>query len=141
MLNMSPYLAFNGQARDALEFYHGIFGGDLGIMTHGDYHHPDPALAEQVMHGQLETPGFVLMASDHPEGKAPRGEGNTTLCVWGDDVETGRTWFEGLLDGATLRVEFKEQMWGDVYGELEDKFGVVWAVNVSPAKEEPAPEA
>lgn len=134
MLKMSPYLAFNGQARGALEFYRKVFGGKLAIMTHGDYQHPDPEMADQVMHGQLATEGFVLMAADHPEGKAPHGEGNTTVGIYGDDPETGRAWFDALTEGGAVRHAFGEQAWGDSYGELVDKFGVVWAINVSGGK-------
>ena len=62
MLNASPYVIFSGQAREALEFYQSILGGELRVMLQSQYN-PDPAVADLVMHGQLDLPGFSLMAN------------------------------------------------------------------------------
>jgi PhnB protein len=66
---LNPYLNFRGQAREALEFYHSVFGGDLTVSSFADLGGMDlpEGESDQVMHGQLETPaGFTLMAADVP---------------------------------------------------------------------------
>ena len=65
---LNPYLSFDNNARDAMEFYKGVFGGDLRLSTFGDGGMPhDAAEKNQVMHAQLESPsGFILMGSDTP---------------------------------------------------------------------------
>ena len=66
-INLNPYLNFpDAKAREAMEFYHSVLGGELNVMTFGDMGTEGP-LATQVMHGQLEAPGgLVLMGADAP---------------------------------------------------------------------------
>ena len=130
MLSMSPYIVFNGEAREALTFYQSVFGGDLHTTTFSEF--GGPAGSEQeIMHGQLTTSSFVLMASDNPEKTSPRGPDNVTICLWGDDVDTGRAWFASLAEGAQVNMDFAEQIWGDWYGDVTDRFGVSWGINVA----------
>lgn len=130
MLSMSPYIVFNGEAREALTFYQSVFGGDLHTTTFSEF--GGPAGSEQeIMHGQLTTSSFVLMASDNPDKTSPRGPGNVTICLWGDDVDTGRAWFAALAEGAQVNMDFAEQIWGDWYGDVTDRFGVSWGINVT----------
>lgn len=130
MLKMSPYLVLKGNALTALRFYQSVLGGTLTVTMQSEFN-PDPAVAELLMHGQLDTATFTLMASDLPLDMAGLGSGNTQICIWGDDRETARAWFTGLAEGGTVTTEFAPQMWGDNYGDLVDQFGVVWAVNAS----------
>jgi PhnB protein len=69
MANLNPYLSFKNQAREAMEFYRGVFGGELTVSTFADYPGmSDDSEKDLVMHAQLETPdGFVLMGSDTPD--------------------------------------------------------------------------
>lgn len=130
MLTLSPYLVFGGQAREALEFYHGVLGGSLSITTHGEYM-PNSPTKDQVMHGSITTEAFTLMASDDPRGSVSPPASSIQLCLWGDDLTQGQAWFDGLSAGGKVTTELGPQMWGDHYGDLVDKFGVTWAVNVS----------
>ena len=130
---LNPYLTFAGNAREAMEFYHSVFGGKLTTSTFGEYGSPDPALAEQIMHAQLTTDaGYTLMASDTPPGM-PYTPGNTvTVSLSGDDPVL-RDHFAKLADGGSVGVPLEKQMWGDEFGQCTDRFGVQWMVNVSPA--------
>ena len=66
---LNPYINFDGNAREAMEFYRDVFGGELTINTFGEYGADDPAIADGTMHARLEAPnGFTLMASDGPPG-------------------------------------------------------------------------
>jgi PhnB protein len=66
---LNPYISFNGDARDAMEFYRSVFGGELSVSTFGEFGQPDGPGSDTIMHAQLETPaGFTLMASDTPPG-------------------------------------------------------------------------
>ena len=69
---LNPYVTFDGNAREAMEFYRNVFGGELTLNTFGEYGTDDPTLADKTMHAQLETEaGFTLMASDTPPGTEP----------------------------------------------------------------------
>ena len=70
MATLNPYLSFRTEARQAMEFYQGILGGDLEITVFGEFADmvQNPDQNDLVMHAQLTTPdGLVLMASDTPE--------------------------------------------------------------------------
>jgi PhnB protein len=128
---LNPYLSFNGDAREAVEFYRSVFGGELTVSTHADFGNPDPALADKVMHAQLETDaGYTLMASDFMPDM-PFNPGNTiTVSLSGDDGDRLRQYFEKLSDGGTVTMPLEKQMWGDEFGMCTDRFGVSWMVNI-----------
>ena len=66
---LNPYIGFDGNARQALEFYRDVFGGELTLSTFGEMGGAAPGDENKVMHGQLETPsGYTLMGSDAPAG-------------------------------------------------------------------------
>ena len=131
---LNPYLSFNGNAREAMGFYHSVLGGELVANTFGEFGSPDPAIADQIMHAQLTTDrGYTLMASDNPPGM-PFNPGNTvTVSLSGDD-EVLREYFARLAEGGTVTVPLEKQMWGDEFGQLTDRFGTQWMVNVTAAQ-------
>ena len=132
---LNPYINFNGDARAAMEFYRSVFGGELTVSTFGEFGNPDPAVADRIMHGQLETPaGYTLMGSDvMPD--MPFNPGTTmTVSLSGDDQALREYWAK-LSDGATVTVPLEKQMWGDEFGQLTDRFGVGWLVNISQPQE------
>jgi PhnB protein len=127
---LNPYIGFRGKAREALEFYRSVFGGDLEIMTFGEMGDPDGAEADLVMHGRLETPqGFTLMAADAPDKMGLASETFVTISLSGDDPQLREFWAR-LSDGGTVDVPFEKQMWGDEFGECTDKYGVRWSVDL-----------
>ena len=130
---LNPYLSFDGNARDAMEAYKDVFGGELTISTFGDMGQTDDALEDKVMHSQLETPaGFTLMASDTPPGASEFQPGNTmAISLSGDDEGELRGYWEKLASGGTVRLELEKQMWGDVFGMCNDRFGIPWMVNIA----------
>ncbi|WP_155059657.1 VOC family protein [Streptomyces blattellae] len=128
---LNPYLSFDGDARQALEFYKEVFGGTLKLSTYGEFGQPDAPNADQIMHGMLETPsGFTLMGADNPPGM-PYTPGNTfSVSLSGDDDAELREYWQKLSDGGTVSVPFEKQMWGDVFGMCRDRFGVPWMVDI-----------
>lgn len=127
---LNPYLRFNGDAREALEFYHSIFGGELKTNTFGEFGMQDTPQADQLMHGQLETElGYTIMASDTPPGMGFNPGDTITISLSGDE-EVLRTYFDALAEGGKVGTPLEKQMWGDEYGDLTDKFGVNWMVNL-----------
>jgi PhnB protein len=128
---LNPYLMFDGNAREAMTYYHEIFGGDLKINTFGDFGTPDPALADKVMHAMLTSPkGYLLMGSDTAPGMPSTAGTNVTVSLSGDPGEGLEEAWEKLADGGTVTMPFEKQMWGDLYGQVTDRFGVQWMVDV-----------
>jgi PhnB protein len=128
---LNPYISFKDNAREALEFYRSVFGGELAVMTFGEMGNPDAPEADKIMHGMLETDsGYTLMAADTPPGMEHNPGTNMAVSLSGDDAEQLRGYWEKLSSGGTVSVPLEKQMWGDEFGMCEDRFGVSWMVNI-----------
>ena len=130
-IRLNPYLHLDGIAREAMTFYHSVLGGKLDLMTFGEQGMEGPG-ADGIMHARLETEdGLVLMASDLPPGTTlSPGDATVTLALNGDDEDRLRRWFEALAEGGEVHVPLEKQVWGDLFGQLEDRYGVQWLVDI-----------
>lgn len=129
---LNPYISFDGNAREAMEFYQGVFGGDLTVSTFGEFGSPQAEVADKIMHAMLETGrGFTLMASDTPPGMEYNPGTNITVSLSGDDADELRGYWEKLSAKGTVTVPLDKQMWGDEFGSCIDQFGIGWLVNIS----------
>ncbi|GAA5230044.1 VOC family protein [Arthrobacter cryoconiti] len=129
---LSPYINFCGNAREAMEFYHSVFGGELTLSTFADFHaSEDPAEADLIMHGALTTEGgLALMGSDKPKSMAFTPGNNFSVSLNGDDEAQLRGYWDQLSDGDAVSMPLEKSMWGDTFGMCVDKFGVDWLVNI-----------
>jgi PhnB protein len=131
---LNPYISFrNNAARQAMEFYKNVFGGTLTMNTFGEYGDPNAPGADGIMHGQLESDkGFTLMGADTPPGMEARNPGdNITISLSGDDEQELRGYWDKLSQGGTVTLPLEKQMWGDLFGQCTDQFGIAWMVNIS----------
>lgn len=130
--NLNPYIHFNGNAREALEFYAQALGDQADIMTFGDYR-MEGMPEDKVMHGQIKVDGkIVFMASDAPDDQGSSHEG-FSVCLSGmlNNADELRGYWQKLQDGATVRMPLKKEVWGDEFGMLTDKFGIDWMVDIA----------
>ncbi|MFG1656421.1 VOC family protein [Micromonospora chersina] len=128
---LNPYLSFRDNAREAMEHYQRVFGGDLRMNTFGEFGNPDPQVADLIMHAQLETDqGFTLMASDTPPGMEFSPGTTMAVSLSGDDADDLRRWWEQLAEGGNVTMPLEKQMWGDEFGMCVDRFGTSWMVNI-----------
>lgn len=130
---LNPYLnVLDGRAREAVEFYQSVLGGELTLSTFGEMGTEGP-LGEQVMHAQLETPaGFTLMVADAPPEMVQVTLGdNISVSLSGDDAEELRGWFNALAEGGRVNMPLEKQVWGDEFGAVTDRFGINWMVNIA----------
>jgi len=128
---LNPYISFDGNAREAMEFYKQVLGGELTINTFGEFGAPDGPGADNVMHAQLESPsGFTLMASDTPPGMEYKPGENISISLSGDDADELRGYWDKLSSNGTVTMPLEKQMWGDEFGSCVDQFGITWLVNI-----------
>ena len=128
---LNPYLNFNGNARQALEFYASVFGGTLTLNTFGQYG-TEGSDSDRIMHGQLQTDaGYTLMAADIMTTMSYEPMAGFSVSLSGDDGETLRRYWDKLSADGTVAVPLDKQMWGDEFGMCVDSFGVSWLVNIS----------
>jgi len=129
---LNPYISFDGNARQAMEFYQQVFGGDLALNTFAEMGGAaDAPGADQIMHGMLETDGgLTLMGSDTPPGTDHHPGNNMAVSLSGDDAPALRGHWEQLSAGGTVTVPLERQMWGDDFGMCIDQFGIAWMINI-----------
>jgi PhnB protein len=129
---LKPYLSFSDNARQAMEFYRDVFGGDLALNTFGEMGGAAPGDENKIMHAQLETPaGYTLMASDTPPGMELGGGTDISVSLSGDGADDLRGYFAKLSEGSSVTMPLEKQMWGDEFGMCVDPFGIQWMVNIS----------
>lgn len=129
---LNPYISFAGNARQAMEFYARVFGGNLTLNTFGQMGDQDSPEADKIMHSTLETSsGFTIMGADTPPGMAHNPGDNISVSLSGDDAAELRAYWEKLTDGGTISVPLEKQVWGDEFGLCVDQFGINWMVNIT----------
>lgn len=130
---LSPYINFQGNAREAMEFYHKVLGGQLVLRTTDEKGVPKNAgPGDRISHAQLKADGAQIFGVDgHPKYPAKVGE-NVSLALAGTDKARLTKIFHDLAEGGQTKRPLTQQSGLEV-GYLVDKFGINWVVSIDPA--------
>ena len=132
---LNPYLNFNGNARDAMQFYATVFGGDLSMSTCGDMGADGPDM-DRVMHSMLQTKdGYTIMGADVPSTMSYEPMAGASVSISGGEADASRlhSYWDKLAAGGTTTMPLAQQSWGDEFGMCTDKFGVPWMIDIGPS--------
>jgi len=135
-MSVDIYLNFNGNCREAVEFYADVFGTEKPqIMTFGETPpSPDFQLPEEakdlVMHTRLNIDGSNVMFSDVFPGMPFVAGNNITLALVNNNMDEIKSTFNKLKVGGTVDMELQETFWSKLYGQVTDKFGIIWQFNM-----------
>ena len=127
MARLSPYLKFNGNCRQALEFYKSVLGGQLSLQTIGDSpaaRQFPPAMKDRILHGSLASDNLTIFGTDVAGPEMTQGN-NLFLCLVCRSKEEIETLFSRLSQGGKVTTPLKQEFFG-AYGDLADKFGINW---------------
>ena len=130
----TPHLNFRGTAKDALEFYHSVFGGQLIAVTNEQAYSAEiPEEAQQIKFGQvIGANGFQIMAYDVPSSVAyDRGERALFVSVRSDSADEITELWTKLAVGSTILSDLAPSAFSPAYGMLTDSFGVTWVLDVA----------
>ena len=134
-IRLNPYLGFKNNAREAIEFYHSVFGGELTVNTFAELHaSQDPSEDSLVMHSMLVVPnGLTLMASDTPQRMTYNPGDNISVSLSGEaeDHAVLEGYWNKLIDGGNVTMPLSKAAWGDSFGMVVDKFGITWLLNIA----------
>lgn len=128
----SPYINFQGKAREAMQFYQKALGGKLDMLAMDDKGKMHPAGDnEKLMHARLSSDGAVIMATDgSPDHPATPGD-NFAVSLMGSDKDLLSNIFNQLAEGGKIKMPLSDSSWGDMFGYLEDKFGINWMMDIT----------
>ena len=137
MFGVKPYLSFNGNCREAINFYKDALGGEiLFTQSYGESPMKGSGPDDAVMHCTLKVGDSHIMAADICEGQAATAGNNISLAIGSNDPEGADAMFEKMSDGATITMPMQETFWAARFGMLTDKFGMNWMFNCDKPHEE-----
>ena len=132
MAQLNPYLNFENNCREAMNFYKDCFGGELVLQTVAEM--PEmasqmpPQMKDKILHSTLTSGDMVIMASDLNREKPL--DGNTVhLCVNCTNEDELNSFFSKLSEGGKITEPLADMPWGGRYGSLTDKYNKHWVFN------------
>jgi PhnB protein len=134
-MQLNAYLNFDSNCREAMSFYHSVFGGELKMQTFAEAGmSQDPKTANQIIHAYLDNGSVALFGSDVADHGPVQLGNSVNLCLFGTEETKLRDIFNKLSAGGKVEMPLAKQFWGDVFGSITDKYGIHWMVNLGEAK-------
>lgn len=130
-MRIQAYLAFEGNCKEAFNFYQSIFGGRIiNRQTYQDEILDIPEhYRDKLQHAELLGDGFHIMGNDaSPNAQVTTGT-NIQMSIDLDDKDKGQKVFDALLKDGKLLAKYQKTSWGAYYGRLTDKYGFNWMIN------------
>lgn len=127
----TPYLFFDGQAKDAIALYQRTLGAKVeGLMTYAQM--PEeagvctPVDRERIMHALLHIDAARVMVSDRTSEQPTKDNSNVHIVLDFTDVEDMTKKFDALASTGSVHMPIHDAFWEDKFGGLQDEFGVNW---------------
>jgi len=136
MMQVQPYVFFEGRAEEAIDFYVKAIGAERKAVMHysesPDPTHAPPGSAGKVMHGEFRVGETVVMCSDGMcSGNAVFKGFALTLSA--RDTDEANRFFNALGEGGQVQMALSPTFFSAAFGMVHDKFGVMWMVIAPPA--------
>ena len=134
-MHLETYLTFNGNCREAFEFYREVIGGEFSFVSTFADGPPEMGVPEhekdRILHISLPLGSSVLMGSDTSSvfGPPPEVGDNFSLSVSADSREQCDELFANLSAGGAVIMPMQDVFWGSYFGQLTDKFGIKWMIS------------
>ncbi|MBS1663880.1 MAG: VOC family protein [Bacteroidetes bacterium] len=134
MTQLIAYLQFSGQCREALTFYQQCLGGEIYLQKVAE----SPMAAQMpseaganIIHGTLTKDGAVIVMGSDMLGPRLKPGNSIALCLSCSSDDELYACFDKLSAGGQVVTPLHQSFWGATYGELTDKYGILWMLNHS----------
>jgi PhnB protein len=133
-MNIIPHLNFNGQCKEAFDFYAKLLDGEVkfsmtwGEVPGGAADQFPPETHKLIMHTTLEVDGDFIMGADSPPDRYTPPKG-ITVSIGVKDKAKGEKIFNALANGGSVTMPYAETFWSPGFGMCVDRFGIPWMVN------------
>ncbi|WP_273122339.1 VOC family protein [Metabacillus sp. HB246100] len=127
----TPYFIFNGNAKEALEFYKNLFQAEItNVQTFGEADFPTPPeMDDKIMHARLEKGSLLLMFSDAFQNQTVEVGNNISLALEFTSEKEIQAVYQSLSKEGTVMMELQDTFWGAKFAKVKDIFGVIWDLN------------
>jgi PhnB protein len=136
MQQFIPYLAYNGNCREAMRFYEGAIGAKIErMMTFAESPMQEQcgeAQRDQIMHASISIGDSVMMAGDMPAGMPYEGIKGASVALTFDTKARAQQVFDALSAGGQVTMPMMPTFWAGTFGMLTDRFGASWMVSGEP---------
>jgi len=136
MAQINPHINFNGNAKQAFEFYKSVFGGEFERVVYlKDLSIPgftiDEQDAEKIMHIALPIGTNILMGNDVPTGMGTvnENENRSKISITAASREEADHLFNGLSANGSIEMPMEDSPWGSYFGMFRDKYGIEWMID------------
>lgn len=131
-MRVNPYLNFNGNCKEAFEFYAKVFQSTIAhLMTHANSpmaEHTPPDWQDKILHVAMKIGETIIFGSDAPPAHY-RSPGGLHISVSIESIEESERIFAELSEGALITMPLQEMFWAYRFGMLTDRFGIPWMIN------------
>lgn len=132
---VNAYITFNGNCREAIDFYKTALGAEvLFSQTMGESPMSDIGPADYIMHSTLKIGESTVMMSDNPDPNGPKDGGFMGLALQTSDLEEAKRLFDSLAKEGSGVMPLSKTYWAEAFGMVTDKFGIKWMVNCEGAQ-------
>jgi len=135
MKEITTYLTFNGNCREAMQFYKKCLGAELYLMTFGEMP-PSPQMPipkeanDRIMHARLRNGAAGLMAYDTMPGMPFQQGNNFSVTIACESVQEIERLFAAFGEKGKVTMPLQETFWAARFGMLTDQFGISWMFNL-----------
>lgn len=136
MKDFTIYLTFDGNCREAMEFYAKCLEAELNVtpFSEGQCDVPKEA-SDRIMHARLTKGSAVLMASDTAPGMPFQQGDNFSICVNCESLQEIERLFTAIGENGRVTMQLQDTFWGARFGMLSDRFGINWMFNFEHPKQ------
>ncbi len=135
-MQLSTYLSFNGNCREAFEFYANVFDTPIGAMiSHGDTPAKDHVPAEahdSIIHAHIKIGKSLLMGADTPPNMEQSAQQGFSITVLVETVDEAKRLFGALSEDGKIIMPMEETFFSKQFGMCTDRFGTPWMINCDP---------
>ena len=129
---INAYLTFNGNCKEAMQFYKECLGGEINFQTVGEtplsYNMP-VKMKDCILYSSLKNGAIELIGSDMVDEKGLlNGNAISILLNCNNEEEMKDRYFK-LSNGGEATNPPAISYWGALFGNLIDKFGNHWILN------------
>lgn len=127
MAHINPWINFNGNAKEAFDFYKSVFGGEFAKLVRFEG-------TDKIMQIALPIGTNILIANDVPEilGRVNENENRSKISISVESREEADKLFDGLSMGGNAEEPMGDSPWGSYFGMFRDKFGIEWMIEFDP---------